>query len=405
MGKRSRSQREKLRRRRQHMRQAGVALVALVCICALTFIGYAIFAPEREPQSAYYLEDQQSEVLAPPFVVENEVRDSTLTDEEIERMFAPDPQPTVPPMDSATFTLTAVGDCTLGGVNGSNVNKRFQEAVAKYGVDYFFDNVRSIFEEDDITLANFEGVLTTATKKRPERPFNFKGSPEYVGIVAGSSVEVCTLANNHAYDYLQQGFDDTVARLEENDIQVCGFGLSCVENVRGVNVGFLGFTEWDYTQAQIVKEVEAMRENCDVLVVSMHWGSEKRYSTTDNQRRLAHAVVDAGADLVIGHHPHVVGEIENYKGVQIVYSLGNFCFSGNDHPYDTDAIIYQQTFVMGSDGVGSVSAKIYPISVSTSSVINDFHPVLLTGEDATRVLKKIAQNSDEEGLALVEAVQ
>ena len=84
MGKMSKSQREKLRRRRKHMRQAGVALVALVCICALTFIGYAIFAPEREPQSAYYLEDQQSEVLAPPFVVEDEVRDSTLTEEEID---------------------------------------------------------------------------------------------------------------------------------------------------------------------------------------------------------------------------------------------------------------------------------------------------------------------------------
>lgn len=405
MGKMSKRQRAKLRRRRKRMRQAGSAMVALVCICALAFIGYAILQPDTEPQSAYYLEDQDTEVLAPPFVVEDEVRDSELTDEEIQAMFAPDPQPTVPPMDVATFTLTAVGDCTLGGSVGSASYTRFQTAVEEKGVDYFFENVRSIFEGDDITLVNFEGTLTTATKKRENRAFNFKGGMENVGILTGSSVEVCTVANNHAYDFLQQGFDDTVNTLQENGIEVCGFGLTSVMNVNGVDVGFLGFTEWDFTEAQIVEAIEAMRDQCDVLVVSMHWGVEKQYSTTDTQRQLAHAAVDAGADLVIGHHPHVVGGIENYNGVQIVYSLGNFCFGGNAHPYDTDAFIYQQTFVMGTDGVASASAKIYPVSVSSSRVNNDFQPTLLTGEDANRVLKKIAQNSAEDGLAIVEVAQ
>lgn len=405
MEKMSKRQRAKLRRRRKMLRQAGVAVLAVAFVCALAFIGYALLAPEQEPQTAYILPEEETEVLAPPFVVEEEVRDSELTPEQIAEQFAPPVQPTVPPMDAAVFTLTAVGDCTLGGSTGSNAAAHFDSAAEKYGVDYFFENVRDIFAGDDITLVNFEGTLTTATAKRPDRPFNFKGDPSYVGILSGSSVEVCTVANNHAYDYQQQGFDDTVNLLEENGMQVCGFGLSCIRNVNGIDVGFVGFTEWDYTQEQIVGEIREMDSQCDVLVASMHWGREKQYAATDTQVALAHAAVDAGADLVIGHHPHVVGGIENYKGVQIVYSLGNFCFGGNDHPYDTDAMIYQQTFVMGADGVASVSAKVYPISVSSSRTINNFQPTLLTGDDATRVLTKIAKNSMENGLAIVEAVQ
>ena len=150
-------------------------------------------------------------------------------------------------------------------------------------------------------------------------------------------------------------------------------------------------------------EVKAMRDRCEVLIASIHWGKEKKYEATDLQVRLAHAIVDAGADLVIGHHSHVVGGIENYKGVQIVYSPGNFCFGGNDHPYDTDAMIYQQTFVMGTDGIASTSAKIIPISVSSNRVVNNYQPVILTGDDAKRVLRKVAKNSDETGLAIVQA--
>lgn len=405
MGKMSKRERMKLRRRKKMMRQAGMAALSLVFICALAFIGYAVFKPAPETQTAYYIEEEDTEVLAPPIVVENEDKYADMTDEEIAALFAPEAQPTLPPVDAATFTVTCVGDCTLGGSVNSSSYRRFQSYVSEKGVDYFFENFRELFEADDLTLVNFEGTLTTATSKRRGRTFNFKGDPENLGIVSGSSVEVATLANNHAFDFKQQGFDDTVAALEGAGIATCGFGQSSVVNANGVDVGFLGFTEWDYTEKEIAAEIRAMDEKCDVLIVSMHWGEEKKYSATDTQQELAHLAVDSGADLVIGHHPHVVGGIENYNGVQIVYSLGNFCFGGNDSPYDTDAFVYQQTFTMGADGVAGVSAKLYPISVSSSTTTNNYQPVMLHGEDANRVLKKIAKNSEAEALALIEVVE
>lgn len=405
MGKMSKRQKMLQRRRRRMMRRAGTAALSLVFICALAFIGYAIFKPAPQPQSAYYIEEEDTEVLAPPIVVENEDPYADMTDEEIEALFAPEAQPTVPPVDVASFTLTAVGDCTLGGATSGKSYERFQQVVEEEGVEYFFENIRPIFESDDLTLINFEGTLTTSTDKRANRPFNFKGDPENLGIVTSSSVEVATLANNHAYDYKQQGFDDTVAALEGAGIATCGFGRSSIVEANGVDVGFLGFTEWDYTIQQVQDAISAMKQQCDVVVVSMHWGKEKEYKATDEQVELAHAAVDAGADLVIGHHPHVVGGIENYKGVQIIYSLGNFCFGGNDSPYDTDAFVYQQTFVMGADGIASTSAKLYPISVSSTTVTNNYQPVLLHGDDANRVLKKIVKNSEPEALALIEVVE
>lgn len=405
MGKMSKQQRMQRRRRRMMMRRAGMAVLSLVFVSALAFIGYAVFKPEAQPQTAYYIEEAETEVMAPPMVVENENAYADMTIEEIEALFKPEAQPTVPPMDAAVFTLTAVGDCTLGGTAGGKSYARFQEMVDDKGVDYFFENIRPIFEGDDLTLINFEGTLTEATEKRRGRIFNFKGDMENLGIVSGSSVEVATLANNHAFDFKQQGFDDTVNALEGAGIATCGFGRESIVNANGVDVGFLGFTEWDFTEKEIRKAIMEMDQQCDVLVVSMHWGKEKEYRATDTQQELAHLAVDAGADLVIGHHPHVVGGIENYKGVQILYSLGNFCFGGNDKPYDTDAFVYQQTFVMGKDGVASVSGKLYPISVSSNERVNNYQPILLHGEDADRVLKKIVKNSEPEALALIEVVE
>lgn len=405
MGKMSKRQRMLQRRRRKMMGMALTAVLSLVFVSAVAFIGYAIFRPDPQPQSAYYIEDANIEVMAPPMVVENENHYADLTEEEINALFAPEAQPTLPPMDAATFTLTAVGDCTLGGATNSYSYERFQRYVDNKGVDWFFENIRPIFAADDLTLVNFEGTLTDSTAKRAGRPFNFKGDPVNLGIVSGSSIEAATLANNHAFDYKQRGFDDTVNALEGAGIATCGFGRKSVVKANGVNVGLLGFTEWDYSQKEIREEIEAMDKECDVLVVSMHWGYEKDYGQTETMKKLAHMAVDAGADLVLGHHSHVVGGVENYKGVQIVYGLGNFCFGGNDSPYDTDAMIYQQTFVMGKDGVDSFSAKIYPISVTSSKTTNNYQPVLLEGDDAKRVLKKIAKNSEKEALALIEVVE
>jgi poly-gamma-glutamate synthesis protein (capsule biosynthesis protein) len=122
----------------------------------------------------------------------------------------------------------------------------------------------------------------------------------------------------------------------------------------------------------------------------IHWGEERVYSATDAQVAYGRALVDAGADLVLGSHSHVVGGIELYNGKYIVYGLGNFCFGGNSNPSDKDAMIFQQTFVLDPDA-GIVDGGISVIPVSTSSVAyaNDYRPTPLSGMEARRVLRKI----------------
>jgi len=294
------------------------------------------------------------------------------------------------------ITITAVGDCTLGGEtkSGAHGEKRFARYVADYGYDYFLENVRGLFEADDLTIINLEGTLTTATKRRADRQFNFRGDPEYVNILTGSSVEICNLANNHAFDFKQAGFEETQQTLEAAGIGASGFGLEYYTKAGGYTVGSLGFTEWDYSAAEIEKAISAAREKCDLLLVSIHWGEEMRYKPTNSCVKLGHKMIDAGADIIIGNHSHVYGAIEQYKGKYIIYSLGNFCFGGNGDPSDTDCTIFQQTFKLGPDGVEDAGINIIPATVSTAQSHNNFQPTLLEGSKGENLLNKIYKISN-----------
>ena len=307
-----------------------------------------------------------------------------------------EPTPTVAP-EPVYITLTAVGDCTLGGNTNSGAagEKRFAACFEEYGADYFMQNVRGLFESDDVTVANLEGPLTTATDKRSNRQFNFRGDPEYVNILSGSSVEVCNLANNHAYDFKTAGFDETAQTLADAGIGACGFGLEHYMEIKGCTVGFLGFTEWDYEEDDLLRDVRTAREKCDLLIVCIHWGEELTYKQTKNVDKLGRAIVDAGADLVIGGHSHVYGEIEQYQGKYIIYSLGNFCFGGNKRPTDPQCIIFQQRFRVWPDGsIADAGINLIPAQVSTSTKSNDYQPIFLEGDEAAELLAKVAKVSN-----------
>ena len=307
-----------------------------------------------------------------------------------------EPTPTPAP-EPVYITLTAVGDCTLGGNtnSGGEGEERFAACFEKYGADYFLQNVRALFESDDVTVANLEGPLTTATEKRSNRQFNFRGDPEYVNILAGSSVEVCNLANNHAYDFKTAGFDETAQTLADAGIGACGFGLEHYMEIKGCTVGFLGFTEWDYEEDDLLRDVRTAREKCDLLIVCIHWGEELTYKQTKNVDKLGRAIVDAGADLVIGGHSHVYGEIEQYQGKYIIYSLGNFCFGGNKRPTDPQCIIFQQRFRVWPDGsIADAGINLIPAQVSTSTKSNDYQPIFMEGDEAAELLAKVAKVSN-----------
>ena len=145
----------------------------------------------------------------------------------------------------------------------------------------------------------------------------------------------------------------------------------------------------------------AKAAGADIVAVAFHWGSELATEPDETQKALAHLAIDCGADLVVGHHPHVLQGIEIYKDKYIVYSLGNFCFGGNTHPTDMDTMIFQQTFTVSQDRTVSPGAiNIVPCSVSSTADFNDYRPTRATGSEATRILDKVRTLSNGLGTSL-----
>lgn len=290
-----------------------------------------------------------------------------------------------------TVTVTAVGDCTLGVTQTHGYSGSFHEYYDKYGEDYFFDDVREIFQQDDFTLVNLECVLSNSTD-RIEKTWNLKGKPEYVGIMTGSSVEACSLGNNHTYDYGQEGLDETRNVLDEAGI-IFGFNdhVDIYETDSGIVIGIVSASQLsaDETHANYIRDgiAQLREEGADLVIASCHWGIEGDHYPNDYQQQLAHQVVDWGADVVIGSHPHVLQGVEIYNGKVICYSLGNFCFGGNRNPQVKQTVIYQQTFTF-VDGVlqSDISADIIPCSISSISSRNDFQPTIVEGEEKQSII-------------------
>jgi len=302
---------------------------------------------------------------------------------------APAPSPTPEPV---RLTISAVGDCTLGGDVSSRTYAAFASAYRKNGPAWFLKNVREIFAQDDLTIVNLEGPLTKATRHRDEK-FVFKGHPAYVKILTEGSVEAANLANNHAKDYLDEGLAETAEVLKKAGVARFGWGNAEILTIKGVKVGLCGFGVWYGSVKAMQKQIEALKKQCDIVIASIHGGDEGEGRALKVQRDYARAAVRAGASLVLGHHPHVVGGIEVYRGATIVYSLANFCFGGNTNPGDKDTFIFQQTFEVGPDGPVPAGALVIPCSISGRKDRNDYQPVPLSGSAARRVLSRIEKLS------------
>lgn len=292
------------------------------------------------------------------------------------------------------FTISAAGDCTFGGDTRSRTYSAFASAFKKGGAGYFLKNVREIFEADDLTIVNLEGPLTTA-KRAKDKEFAFKGDPKYAKILTEGSVEAANLANNHAKDYYGKGLTDTASALRKVGVAPFGWGKTAILDIKGVKVGLCGFGVWYVSKSQMQKQIKSLKKECDLVIASFHWGEEGEGRALKVQKEYGRAAVNAGAGLVLGHHPHVVGGIEVYNGATIAYSLGNFSFGGNLNPADKDTFILQQTFEVGPEGVKPVETVVIPCSISGSKKKNDYQPVPLNGDAAKRVLDRIQKLSRE----------
>lgn len=303
------------------------------------------------------------------------------------------------PFQHKTLTISGAGDFTIGSDDSFGYYGTFHHEYDEQGAAFFGENVKEIFAQDDLTIVNLETTLTTSRGKA-EKKFRFSGKPEYADILTLSNIEAVTLANNHTHDYLKQGYDDTLKHLEERGIGHFGYDRLYLEEVNGVKVGAIGQKGWADTQAvrkQLDSDILSLRQQgAQIIIANFHWGEERHYVPNGQQQSLGRYAIDAGADLVLGHHPHVVQGIESYKDKYIVYSLGNFMFGGNRNPGDKDSFIFQQTFHMEGDALAEVQdIKIIPASISSLSSRNNYQPTPLKGKEAERVLKKIVGLGDE----------
>lgn len=301
------------------------------------------------------------------------------------------------PTDPVSFTVSVVGDCTLGTDENFDYDTSLNAYYESYGSEYFFRNVKDIFSADDLTIANFEGTLTDS-EEREEKQFAFKAPAEFSSILSDGAVEAVTLANNHSHDYGEQGFADTLAALDQEGITHFGYDETAVIKVKGIKVGLVGIYELkDHLERteQLKQNIAKVKEQGAVItIVIFHWGNEKEEIPDSNQTTLGRLAIDEGADLVCGHHPHVLQGIETYKGKNIVYSLGNFCFGGNSYPSDMDSMIFQQTFTVDKSGVSTDNnTNIIPCSISSDYDYNNYQPTPAEGEEADRIMDKIEERS------------
>lgn len=298
-----------------------------------------------------------------------------------------------------SLTLSVVGDCTLGTDETFDYDTSLNAYYENYGADYFLQNVKDIFSADDLTIANFEGTLTDSDE-REDKTFAFKAPASYASILTGGSVEAVNTANNHSHDYGEQSFNDTLAALDDAGIVHFGYDETAVMDVKGIKVGLVGIYElYDHLEReQQLKDniAKVKADGAQLIVVIFHWGNETETVPDSNQTTLGRIAIDEGADLVCGHHPHVLQGIETYKGRNIVYSLGNFCFGGNSSPSDMDTMIYQQAFTIDADGVKKDNVtNIIPCSISSAAYdgYNNYQPTPAEGDEATRILGKINERS------------
>ena len=273
------------------------------------------------------------------------------------------------------YTLTFAGDCTLASDSGSyNSAYGFIQTI---GEDYGFPfrNVLEYFENDDFTIINLESVLADEGGAAGKL-FTFRGPTAYTQIMTGSSVEAVTLANNHTGDFGRSGYESTTKALTDAGVWFVEENkTTLVTTESGLTIGLYA-DAFTFTEKEIRANVQALKDQgAEVIICAFHWGNEGSYRPTGSQKQLAKVAIDAGADIIYGHHPHVLQPIEKYKDGYICYSLGNFSFGGNHFPRDMDSALVQLEVIRDESGAVSLGElTIIPVSISSMAKQNNFQP-------------------------------
>ena len=330
-------------------------------------------APATEPTQSQILATSEPAQMEETLPVEQ--TDAAEESQAGEVEIIPPPPEAEGELQEETFTLTFLGDCTIGSAP-QQMNVMY--SILWYiGEDYSypFKGVIDYIDDDDLTIVNLEGTFCDPMPNSGAL-FTFRAPTDYVNVLTENSIEAVSFANNHTMDYNQAGYDSTLLTLEEAGVPYVEKDNSMIMTTEsGLTVGFyaLAFT---VNKADMAAEIAGLRDQgAEVVVVSAHWGAEGSYRAAHTQSDIAYAAIDAGADIVYGHHPHVLQKIEEYNGGIIYYSLGNFVFGGHHWPQDLDSAVLQQQIIRSPEGEISLGElTIIPVSCSSLPAQNDFQP-------------------------------
>ncbi|AUO09432.1 poly-gamma-glutamate biosynthesis protein [Paenibacillus jamilae] len=298
--------------------------------------------------------------------------------------------------NSPAVILHFIGDVQFSG--------KVEQRLEQNGFDFPYQYLGSLFHKDDLTIANLETPVTTNGVGALNKTYVYKSSPKALTAMAAAGVDAVNLANNHILDQGTSGLLDTLKYLDEKGIAHAGAGRNAKEAYaphyferNGIKIALLGATRvmpeanWNasakqpgvagaYDSTAIVKSIREARNQADLVIVVAHWGKERATTLEPHQTELSHAFIDAGADLVIGGHPHVLQGMEQYKGKWIAYSTGNFIFSKSTVPATWDTAIFQATCTRNGD----CKMKLTPYRTELGQ------PIPLKDVEASKILQKVA---------------
>lgn len=289
------------------------------------------------------------------------------------------------------------GDCTIGWDPRYGYETRYDKYLDDNNGDYgyYYAKVKDVFEKDDLTIVNLEGCFTESKNLVPKE-YNLSAPEKFKNVLPAGNVDIVSFANNHAFDYGEEGYNDTINALDSINVPYYSYEKYLVKEVNGIKIGFFALCDIDCKNYEdIDKAIEYLKsQKCDLIISSMHWGIEGDYKQCDAQIKMGHYLIDNGVDLVLGSHPHRIQGIEKYNNRFIVYSLSNFTFGGNQNPNDKDTLIFQQTFTFENGELKlDDNINIIPASQSGVTYTNNYQPIVLEETEKERVLKKIMRNS------------
>ena len=322
---------------------------------------------------------------------------------------APDPQdsPTTSEPEAVVEQGAADDEVTLSFVGDILLAASVEKLMREHGWDYPYADALSYLSDADLTAGNLENPITRRGTPAEDKQYVFKGAPESLPALRDAGFDIVGLANNHTLDMGVVGLMDTMEHLDAAGIPHVGAGNDDVEafapvilEARGVKVAYLSLSRvlpvaaWKadsdregvaetYDPARAVRAIKAASEQADLVIVMVHWGKERVDRPLDYQRQLARDYVDAGADLVIGSHPHVLQGFEQYNGKWIAYSLGNFIFNMTATPATADTGVLDARCTRSGD----CKLKLHPMRQVKSQ------PKPLVGEEAAALLQRISSIS------------